>query len=177
MFRYLQAEDKDTLVEAMREEKHELGEVVIKQGDKGDRLFIVERGSFRCIRENEDNSQALLKIYKEGEMFGELALIYNCNRTATMVANSEDCSVFSLDRETFNYIIRDNLMKRNERYMEMLNEVPILKTLDQYEKSKILDACKHEDYKAGEHILIEGDPGEKFFVLLEGEAVATKALG
>ena len=176
MFKSLQSEDKDILVEAMKEETYTFGDVVIKQGDKGDRLFIIDKGSFKCIRENEDTSQQLLKVYNEGEIFGELALIYNNNRSATMIANSQECWVFSLDRQTFNHIISNNTMKRNEEYMKMLGNVPILKTLDQYEKSRILDACIHWLYQDGDYIITEGEPGEEFFILLSGEAKATMNL-
>mmetsp|Transcript_19014 Transcript_19014/g.21321 ORF Transcript_19014/g.21321 Transcript_19014/m.21321 type:complete len:176 (+) Transcript_19014:736-1263(+) len=100
--------------------------------------------------------------------------MYNCRRTATIIANSESCCVFSLDRETFNYIVSNNSIQRNENFMKMLGNVPILKTLDQYEKSKILDLCTHEDYIEGECIISEGEPGEKFYILLEGSAFATK---
>ena len=110
-------------------------------------------------------------------MFGELALMYNCARTATMIANADDCSVFSLDRQTFNYIVKDNTVKRNEKYMNMLANVPILQTIDQYERAKILDACRHVEFDEGEQIIVEGDQGEEFLILLEGEAYATKCLG
>lgn len=100
--------------------------------------------------------------------------MYNCARTASIVANDDNCSVFSLDRQTFNYIVSDSSIKRNETYMKFLAKVPILKTIDQYERSKILDACTHVEYKKGKYVIIEGEEGEEFFILLEGEAYATK---
>jgi cAMP-dependent protein kinase regulator len=77
MFESLQGEDKDTLVNAMQEETYQKGDIVIKQNELGHRLFIVEKGIFNCYQEEKDNTKALLKVYNEGEMFGELALIYN----------------------------------------------------------------------------------------------------
>lgn len=100
--------------------------------------------------------------------------MYNCSRTATLVANSDDCVCFSLDRQTFNYVVKDNTIKRNEAYMKKLTEVPILKTLDHYERSKILDACRHVSFDEDECVIQEGDPGEEMYILLEGEAYATK---
>ena len=58
----------------------------------------------------------------------------------------------------------------------MLGNVHILKTLDKYEKSRILDACVHTTYEDGAHVICEGDQGDEFFILLKGEAVATKSI-
>ena len=60
--------------------------------------------------------------------------------------------------------------------MKMLAKVPILKTIDQYERTKILDACKNVEYNEGEYVIFEGEEGNEFFILLEGEAVATKLM-
>jgi cAMP-dependent protein kinase regulator len=107
-------------------------------------------------------------------MFGDTAIIYNCPRTATIIANNNECTAFSLDRQTYYYIVRDSTLQRRERLMKMLADVPILQPLDIYERSKILDACRHTEYDVGECVISEGDHGEEFFILLEGEACATK---
>ena len=46
-----------------------------------------------------------MKVYGPGESFGELALLYNAPRAATIIAKS-DSVLFSLDRETFNHIVK-----------------------------------------------------------------------
>jgi len=50
-----------------------------------------------------------LKEYQPGEAFGELALLYNAPRAATIVSKT-DCILWSLDRETFNHIVKDAAM-------------------------------------------------------------------
>lgn len=174
MFAALTPEDKETLVKTMREEKYSSNDIIIKEGDRGNSLYLVEAGTFNCVKENPDGTQTLLKVYAEGEMFGELALVYGWPRTATMIANSDDCSVFSLDRQTFNYVVNSSIVRRNETYMKMLSNVTVLKTLDQYERTQILDSCVHREYDEDEWVIAEGDQGEEFFILLEGEAYATK---
>jgi cAMP-dependent protein kinase regulator len=136
----------------------------------------VERGIFNCYKENEDGTRTLLMEYKEGQMFGELAVIYNCPRTATIIAQSDNCLLFSLDRQTFNYVVRDSTMKRNEKHMKILASVPILETLDHYERSKVLDACRSIEYDEGEIVISEGEEAQAFYILLKGEAIATKML-
>ena len=50
-----------------------------------------------------------LKIYEPGEAFGELALLYNAPRAASIKAKT-DCLLWALDRNTFNHIVKDASM-------------------------------------------------------------------
>ena len=59
-------------------------------------------------------------------------------------------------------------------YEKFLEEVPLLKTLTLYERSKIADALDTQKFPAGSTIIREGDPGEAFFLLESGEAEAYK---
>ena len=47
-----------------------------------------------------------MKTYQPGEAFGELALLYNAPRAATIVAKT-NCVLWQLDRSTFNHIVKD----------------------------------------------------------------------
>ena len=53
-----------------------------------------------------EDKEKLLKTYVAGEAFGELALLYNCPRAASIVTKSDVC-LFELDRVTFNCIVKD----------------------------------------------------------------------
>jgi len=53
-----------------------------------------------------------LKTYKAGESFGELSLLYNAPRAATIKATSKSVC-FALDRATFNNIVKDASVKYN----------------------------------------------------------------
>lgn len=116
-----------------------------------------------------------LKAYQPGEAFGELALLYNAPRAATITAN-EDCSLWRLDRDTFNHIVKDASQKRREKYEEFLKKVPIFETMETYERSKLADAFQEKKVAAGEMIIKEGEPGNELFLLQEGSAIATKTL-
>lgn len=80
-------------------------------------------------------------MYKSGESFGELSLLYNVPRAASITA-LEDCVLYKLDRDTFNNIVKDAAMRRREMYEEFLKKVPLLKDLDNYERVQISDAFK-----------------------------------
>lgn len=48
--------------------------------------------------------------------------------------------------------------------------------MDPYERSKIGDALKEEKYKRGDYVISEGEIGDKFFMISEGECIATKQI-
>ena len=64
-------------------------------GLQGDYFYIIEVGTFNVIVNGQ-----VVAILEEGRSFGELALLYNCPRAATVRA-TRPCLVYSLDRDTF----------------------------------------------------------------------------
>lgn len=86
------------------------GVYVIRQGDNGDKLFLVESGDLECYKEFVPGEEpVLVKTYTAGDSFGELALLYNVPRQASVVCKT-DCQIWALDRETFNSIVKESAM-------------------------------------------------------------------
>jgi len=102
-----------------------------------------------------------------------LALLYNAPRAACITAK-ENSILFSLDRATFNAIVKDSAVKQRQNYEQFLNKVEILDSLDNYEKGKICDCLKTERYKKGDFVIKEGESGSTFFFIQNGTAVALK---
>ncbi len=114
LFQSLNDKDFEIVVDAMEEKKFSPGEFVIKQGEDGSELFVVENGSLSCTKLFKgQEAPTFLKKYEAGEAFGELALLYNAPRAANIVADSES-HLWCLDRETFNHIVKDSSRKRRE---------------------------------------------------------------
>ena len=115
------------------------------------------------------------KKFKPGETFGELALLYNAPRAATIKAKT-DCVLWVLDRETFNNIVKDAAQKKREKYESFLKKVDILSTIEPYELMQISDAIKTAVFHHDDYIIKEGEMGDVFYILEEGECVATKTI-
>lgn len=96
-----------------------------------------------------------MKDYLPGEAFGELALLYNAPRAASIEA-IERCDLWSLDRRTFNHIVKDSAQEKREKYEAFLTQVPILENMEAYERSKLADAIREQWYEEGEYVITEG---------------------
>jgi cAMP-dependent protein kinase regulator len=170
LFAALEDNDMTVVIAAMSEVNAPQGENVINQGDVGDFLFVIESGSLDCVIDGDK----VVKTCEAGDVFGELALLYNCPRAATVRAKV-DCIMWKLDRDTFNNIVKEAAQKKRQRYDNFLAKVPLLSNMDAYERSQLADALKIETFADGAVIFKEGDVGQKFYIIEDGAAVATKA--
>ncbi|KAL9078569.1 MAG: hypothetical protein Q9157_002527 [Trypethelium eluteriae] len=181
LFSHLDDEQSAQVLGALQEKAIPAkGIKVITQGDEGDYFYVVERGSF-AIYVNpsgrlESGTEGLGNKVGEcgpGGSFGELALMYNAPRAATVVSQ-EPSTLWALDRITFRRILMDSAFARRRMYENFLEEVPLLASLTPYERSKIADALETHKYPPGSTIIKEGDAGESFFILEAGEAEVFK---
>jgi cAMP-dependent protein kinase regulator len=175
LFATLEQASLDIIVNAMLEKEVAPDTRVIQEGDDGDVMYVIEKGAIECLKKI-DGAEKVVKSCGPGDFFGELALLYNCPRAASVEAR-EASVLWQLDRETFNAIVRDASMKKREMYDTFLKSIPILESLDAYERSSLADALHKESVAAGSTVITQGDSGERFYLVESGELNATKAGG
>ena len=173
IFSNLDKNEIKIVIDAMEEKIFNKNENIINQYENGDCLYIVEEGNLECYKKTK-NSEKLIKTYSSGDSFGELALLYNCPRAATIKCQSKKCILWSLDRETFNFIVRDAANKKREKYLNFLKNIDILSTIDEYELMQICDSLKTGIFYKNDYIIKENEMGDVFYILEEGECNATK---
>ena len=104
---------------------------------------------------------------EEHNAFGELALMYNAPRNATVKAR-DNCKLWALDRVAFKYIMMQSFEEKRGRYAEFLKNVPILASLADAERLGVADALEQQQYKDGDIIIKEGDAGNTFYIIEKG---------
>ncbi|KAK7535153.1 camp-dependent protein kinase A regulatory subunit [Phyllosticta citribraziliensis] len=181
LFSHLDDEQSSHVLGALQEKPIPTkGIKVIVQGDVGDYFYVVESGSFEIFVSDTGKLEAGLDglghkvgTVGPGGSFGELALMYNAPRAATVISN-EPSTLWALDRVTFRRILMDSAFQRRRMYEGFLEEVPLLQSLTPYERSKIADALETKKYPLGTTIIQEGDVGESFYILESGNAEVYK---
>eukprot|EP01083_Nonionella_stella_P212076 766226_1 len=176
LFKSLPDETMETVVNAMFEVKKSAGSTIITQGEDGDNFYVLESGICDCYLNKPQGKEPLLvKTYEHGESFGELALMYNAPRAASIKART-DVVMWAMDRLTFRRVMMDTTSRKRKMYEGFLESVPLLAGLDKYERSKIADALEERTFQDGEYVIRMGDPGDTFYVVSEGKCTASKPI-
>lgn len=98
------------LLDRFQREPHKRGEIIVRQGDQGEYYYLIERGSCVVSREFAGSSMDVAEL-KEGDAFGEDALVSDMPRNATVIMQS-DGVLLKLRRADFNELLREPLMQK-----------------------------------------------------------------
>jgi cAMP-dependent protein kinase regulator len=104
--------------------------------------------------------------------FGELALMYNMPRAAT-IQSAGDGMLWAMDRQTFRRIVLRNAFQKRKMYEALLEKVPLLSSLNPYERMNLADALTSKTYKRGAVIIQQGDPADGMYFIETGEVSVT----
>ena len=102
LFRDVSSEDLGRIVDAMEPTDTAVGEVVISQGAAGTHFYIVQSGTYEVLL--KENGHVPVHAYAVGGFFGELAMLYDKPRAATIKCKSAGV-LHRLDRGTFMEIV------------------------------------------------------------------------
>ncbi|UTC43509.1 cyclic nucleotide-binding domain-containing protein [Treponema sp. OMZ 857] len=78
--------------------------MVFCECQSGTELYIIQKGRVK-ISKIVDNSEVLLAVLREGDMFGEMALLENKPRSATAITAAEECQLLAVNRQNFNQMV------------------------------------------------------------------------
>merc|ERR1711887_475866 len=151
LFNRLESEQFNTVLDAMFEFPAEPGQKVIAEGDDGDNFYVIENGVYDVYK-NIDGEEVKVASYDNKGSFGELALMYNAPRAAT-VTSVDGGTLWALDRQTYTRIIVRANAKKRRTYEQFIETVHLLKTLEEFERQKIADAMEPKKFEDGEKSL------------------------
>ncbi|ESO11872.1 hypothetical protein HELRODRAFT_96849 [Helobdella robusta] len=108
-----------------------------------------------------------------GKIFGEIAILYNCKRTASARALTF-CKLWAIERKVFQAIMMTTVLKKQEDYTNFLMSVPVINSLPPQTISKVVDALEEVRYEHGEYIIRQNQPGDTFYIISNGSVKVTK---
>ncbi|KAL5018215.1 hypothetical protein ScPMuIL_003937 [Solemya velum] len=164
LFSHLDDNERSDIFDAMFPVHRHVGELIIQQGDEGDNFYVIDQGEVDIFVSNQ-----YITTIGEGGSFGELALIYGTPRAATVKAKG-DVKLWGIDRDSYRRILMGSTIRKRKMYEEFLSKVSILENLDKWERLTVADALEPVQFEDGQEIVRQGEPGEDFFIITEGQA-------
>jgi CRP-like cAMP-binding protein len=152
---------------AMRSQTVAAGTEVIRQGDTGDRFYVVDQGAFEVLVDG----QPVARLGR-GDYFGGRALLQRTPRTATVVA-AESGRVFWLDRASFQATLGHDLVTHSGLeaalgYRAEVAGMPLFRGLSAPQVDLLLSRLTPVSARAGNVIVRQGEPGDRFYVIRSG---------
>jgi len=117
----LQKYERLVVADALEPVNFKKGEVIVKQGDTGDVFYIIIEGCATVTQIDRDGVEKHLVDLKTSDYFGEIALLTDRPRAATVIASSDNLKCVRLDRARFNRVLGpcEDILRRN---MEAYNK-------------------------------------------------------
>ncbi|GAV00456.1 hypothetical protein RvY_11299-2 [Ramazzottius varieornatus] len=156
------------IVDCMYYVEYAADELIIKEGEDGKVMYVLEDGEVEVTKDGKK-----LCSMGPGKVFGELAILYNTKRTATIRA-VVPCKVWAIDRQSFQMIMMRQGIVKQEEYMKFLKSVPAMKALPQETLARMADVIDEYHYNNGEYIVRQGARGDTFFIISNGRVKVTR---
>lgn len=168
LFSNLSQNQQQDVMKSLKSVTFQDGECVVKQGDRGNKFYMIVKGEAVVTKmvPGQEMEIMLTHLYA-GHYFGELALLYDDKRTATVRAVGNDVELMYLSRKDFEKVsfVQVSLL---------LKQVPILKELNRRDQDAVLTRLKHATFRNNEYIVRQGEEGDRFYIITHGEAVITE---
>ena len=158
---------REDIANAMERELVPGGTDLIIQGEEGNHFYFVQEGHFDVLV----NGAKVHEYFPLGS-FGELSLLYNCRRAATVRA-TVDSVVWKVDGTTFKWTLASNADRNRMQSREAIGKIPLFSNLDNDHLDKIVSVIKLSHFKEEEMILRRGEMNAKFYIIVSGQVLLT----
>jgi CRP-like cAMP-binding protein len=157
------------------------GQTVITEGEEGTAFYVVATGHLLVVKRDEKGEQVVLAHLREGEFFGEMALISSAPRNATVVAE-EPSEVLVIQAEVLRELasryphVADSLRRfyRQRLLANALAVSPIFRPFGRGDRKAVMERFRERKTRAGEVIIREGAAADGLYVVLEGAVDVTR---
>lgn len=108
IFRDLYDNEIDKVLEICQVESFKWDEYVFREGDDGDRLYIIAKGAVRISRNMPGSGEEAITVLKKGACFGEMAVLDPSTRSTDAIVDSK-CDLVTITRADFERLLESDL--------------------------------------------------------------------
>ena len=179
LFAHLSEAAIGRLGQALLPEQLDAGDVLFHQGDHGTDMFIVTEGAVKVVLADEHGRELLLNECGPGEVIGELALLSQEPRAATIIA-TRPTRLLKLTRDVFLQFLESatdvdsNSVQDSHRYLRQHYKIQLLKRIDWFSTLPLTDLAviagqlRVENFARDDILFQRGDPGDAFYIIVQG---------
>ncbi|MDX2193460.1 MAG: peptidase domain-containing ABC transporter [Gemmatimonadales bacterium] len=176
LLRFLSEEGRDAVVAAFEPVTYRFGQVLVREGDAADALYVIAQGRARVVKAGEGGAEVPLNRLGPGDLFGEAALLGGGTRSATVRA-SGDVQAWRLDAAAFAALVaaRPELgqwLELQARHRELHNfflQFTAFRVLPPDALARLLEGLEPVRVRAGEVVVRAGDPPGAMYIVQEGQ--------
>ena len=104
IFKDLEEDELEQVAEICEVQELKFDEYIFREGDEGDRLYIISKGEVRISRDVPGTGEEAIVILKKGACFGEMAVLDPSERSTDAISNSR-CTLLSISRSDFELLL------------------------------------------------------------------------
>ncbi len=168
---------------AVEPKAFDAGEPIVTEGDDGDAMFAIVQGQVSVERERDGRRQVVDEM-RDGDVFGEVALLSNTKRTVTVRAKSPTV-VLRFERSAMQDVMRRSPTVaravdefcRARLLANWLRASPLFRPLNPKERSELRRQLEPRTAKPGEVLVEAGTQGDSVFFLVRGRCTVVGAQG
>lgn len=108
IFRDLYDNEIDKILEICQVQSYKWDEYVFREGDEGDRLYIIAKGAVRISRNMPGSGEEAITVLKKGACFGEMAVLDPSERSTDAIVDSK-CDLITITRADFERLLESDL--------------------------------------------------------------------
>jgi serine/threonine protein kinase/CRP-like cAMP-binding protein len=170
LFSRLHDYELQDVVDSMVDEYFSEGDEIISQGDIGHKLYVLEDGDVEVIKDGK-----FIVNLPKGVIFGDLALMYNSPRAATIRALS-DCTLWTLEKRFFRQAMVTSSSNQTVQLSQFLGKLKLFETLSMESLSQLSKSLTLKTYSDDQYIITQGEIGDNFYIVYKGQVKVTKTL-
>ncbi|CAD8089322.1 unnamed protein product [Paramecium primaurelia] len=150
----------------MQIEQHSVNEVLTKIGDKGNKFYVILKGLVGVFVRNEDQL-TMINVCKEGEGMGELSIMSNKSRMATLVCLT-DCVISTLTASQYKRYVMQNDIQRINNLVDLCDKVSLFNSLNRQVKIMLMLCMKEVEIVRKQIIYKQAQQAKNLYIIIEG---------
>lgn len=148
------------------------GQAIFRQGERARAFYVIRRGVLQVLEEDPDTgAERPIRILGRGDSFGELGLVSNAPRAATVRA-LEESDLFEVDKGTFDRLLADTVdlpeFAPTLQAVAELRTLPCFSHLGTDELTELMNGGEWRSVSPGETIVEQGEVGDAFYAISSG---------